>query len=195
MATWTRRLALGGMVMAWTMARAPAFAEDYVLDSSHAHVVFKVSHLGYATTIGQFGKIEGKVHVDWNNPAGARVEVTIDAASIDSNWPARDEHLRNADFFHVAKYPTIRFVSTGIDVTGEDTAMIEGDLTLLGQSRPVTLDTVLNKRAPFPGNNKEHFGVSAVTVISRSDFGMTYAVPMIPDEVEIQIEAEFNIVE
>ncbi len=176
-------------------AAGGALAADYVLDPSHVHVVFKVSHLGYATTVGQFEKIDAKVSVDWDAPADGKLEVTIDAASVDSNWPARDEHLRKADFLDVEKYPTIEFVSTDIEVTGEDTALITGNLTLLGQTRPVTLVTALNKHGPHPMTKREHFGISATTMIKRSDYGMTYAVPMVGDEVELRIEAEFMAAE
>ncbi|GAB4151027.1 MAG: hypothetical protein Tsb0016_23020 [Sphingomonadales bacterium] len=182
-------LAAGALIGAGAVGSA--VAADYELDPSHAHVVFQVSHLGYATTVGQFEKIDAKVSVDWDAPAEGKLEVTIDAASVDSNWPARDEHLRKADFLHVEKYPTIEFVSTDIEVTGENTALITGNLTLLGQTRPVTLVTELNKHGPHPMTKRDHFGVSATTMIKRSDYGMTYAVPMVGDEVELRIEAEF----
>ncbi len=106
---------------------------------------------------------------------------------------ARDDHLRSPDFFNAAEFPEMTFASTGIERTSDKTGKITGDLTLLGVTKPVTLDVTFNQRAPHPlpqYNGVEVAGFSATTTIKRSDFGMSTFVPAIGDEIEIILEVE-----
>ena len=165
--------------------------EAFKIDPSHVHVAFEISHLGLSTTIGQFGGIAGTLTLDENEPANSAVDVTIDAASVDTNWEARDEHLRSPDFFNVAQFPTITFKSTKVETTGDSSAKIHGDLTLLGVTKPVVLDARLNQIGPHPLRPEQRVaGFSATTAIKRSDFGMNAYVPAVGDDVTIQIEVE-----
>lgn len=181
------------------MADDPNLAKlggTYDIDPSHAHAGFTVSHLGFTAQNGQFDTISGKLTLDPANPKNSSVNITIDAASIDSGWDARDDHLRNEDFFNVDKYPEITFVSTQVKPTGKKTAIVTGNLTILGISKPVDLQITLNKAAPHPfKKDKFLVGFSGTATIKRSDWGMTRSIPGVGDEVKIRIEVEaFKII-
>ncbi|MFP3943899.1 MAG: YceI family protein [Alphaproteobacteria bacterium] len=167
-----------------------AAAQDWTIDESHTHVLFEVSHMGFSTTHGGFREFSGSVDLDEDNPENTKVDVTIDAASIDTWHEKRDEHLRNEDFFHVEKFPELTFKSTKVERTGEDTAKMTGDLTILGVTKPVTLDVTLNKKAPR--RDQMVAGFSATGTLKRSEFGLDYGVPAVSDEVKITIETELN---
>jgi polyisoprenoid-binding protein YceI len=193
-----RNLTFAGAVGLALGAAAPAFpqaeaAEPFAIDMAHTAIVFEVDHLGFSDTIGRFNEAEGVVSIDRENPANSEVEVTIQAASLDTNHAKRDEHLRGADFFNVAEYPTISFTSTDVEVTGENTAQVTGDFTMLGVTKPVTLDVTLNalKAHPLPQyKGVMTAGFSATGTIRRSDFGMGAYVPAVGDEVAIVLEVE-----
>ena len=173
------------------LAPTTAFAESYTIDASHAHAAFRVSHLGFSHTLGQFNEISGTLEFDEASPDAGSVSVTINTASVDSANAARDEHLRKADFLNVESFPTMTFVSTSVEITGEKTGKLAGDLTLLGVTKPLTLDVTFNQAGPHPFDpSKIMAGFSATGEINRSDFGMAYAVPAIGETVEIIIEIE-----
>jgi len=176
------------------MADEPNLAKmsgTFKIDPSHAHAGFSVSHLGFSMQNGQFDTISGSVTLDPATPANSKVNVTIDASSLDSGWDKRDAHLKNPDFFNVKKFPTITFVSTKVMPTGKTTAKVTGNLTLLGVSKPVTLDIKMNKAAKHPfAKDKYLVGFSGTTTIKRSEWGMTKYVPNIGDDVKIRLEIE-----
>lgn len=167
-----------------------AHAAPWTVDTSHAAIVFQVDHLGFSTTHGMFRSFQVELDLDEANPAQSKVAVTIDAAAIDTNWAERDAHLRSADFLDVAAHPTITFASTSVEPTGERTAKVTGDLTIRGRTRPVTLDVVLRQLAPHPFTQTRTAGFSATTTIKRSDFGIETYLPLVGDEIAIQIELE-----
>jgi len=182
------------LVVASSGLAAPAMAADvYELDPGHTDIVFMVSHFGYSDTIGRFNEAEGTMVMDDQDLAGSSIELVIDAASLDTDHAKRDEHLRSPDFFNVAEYPTITFASTEVEQTGENTALVTGDLAMHGTTRPVTFEVTLNKVAPHPVPDYEGVmtaGFSARGTIRRSDFGIDTFVPAIGDEVEVIIEVE-----
>ena len=165
----------------------------YELDPAHTAVFFTVDHIGYAKTLGIFGTVSGEFTYDMESQDLSDVQVSIDAASVNTFDSARDGHVRNKDFLDVSNHPEITFVATGGTPTGDTTGTVTGDLTILGQTRPVTLDVTLNKAAEYPfGHKRMTLGLSIETSIERSDFGMTYAVGngLVGDTVNIQIETE-----
>lgn len=177
---------------------APAQAqgvEKYTLDNPHTQIVFSVSHMGFSHSVGKFLGYDGGFTFDRANPQNSTIDVTIDTASIDLGTQKWNDHMKNADFFDVEKYPTMTFKSTGVVVTGENTADITGDLTLLGVTKPVTLNVVHNKSGPRPSGEQFVAGFSATAKIKRSDFGMNYGIGMIGDEIDIRIEVEGNQVD
>lgn len=170
---------------------APALAEDkYNFDKSHTRILFFISHLGFSETVGDFTDYDGWFIFNEQEPAKSMVDVTLKPAGIHTVSPKLDEHLQSADFFNTAKYPTIHFVSKSIKVTGAKTGEITGDLTILGVTKPVTLNVTFNKADFFPMTGNYVAGFSAKTTIKRSDFGMNYSIPMVGDEVRVEIYTE-----
>ena len=173
---------------------AQADTATYELDPEHTAVYFTVDHVGYAKTLGIFTKLTGTFAYDDASHELGDVDVSIDAASIESFNKARDKHVRSKDFLNVKTHPAITFTATGGDVAGAaNGTTVTGDLTILGKTQPVTLNVTLNKVAPYPfGHKRDVLGLSMNAEINRSEFGMTYAVEngLVGDKVIIQIETE-----
>lgn len=186
-----RSLALAAVTLPLATAvwASPA---NYKIDPSHTVLGFWVTHIGYAKTFGQFTEVEGGFTFDEETKTLSDVNVTVPTASVSTHHAARDGHVKNADFLDVGSHPTMTFTATSGEVTGERTGTVTGELTLLGISKPVTLDVVWNKSGPYPFGHKKHtMGISATGTIKRSDFGMTYALGgIVGDEIEIVIEME-----
>jgi polyisoprenoid-binding protein YceI len=165
------------------------------IDPSHSHLEFAVRHLMISTVKGRFGVVEGTVRTDDANPAAVDVIITVDAASIDTREAQRDAHLKSADFFDVAAFPTLTFKGGRItDATGDRFALT-GDLTIHGVTREVTLDVTEEGRGKDPWGG-ERAGFSAHTKIKRSDFGLTWNQLLeaggfaVGDEVKISLDVE-----
>jgi len=172
---------------------AQAEMANYQLDPEHTTVYFTVDHIGYAKTLGLFTNISGEFMYDAETQELGEVNVSIDAASVESFNAARDGHVRGSDFLDVDNHPAITFTATGGKAASATNGTVTGDLTILGQTRPVTLEVTLNKAAPYPfGHKRDVLGLSMSTEIQRNDFGMTYAVEngLVGDTVAIAIETE-----
>ncbi len=180
------------ILAAGLLAAAPAFAapEAYVLDSSHSQIVFSYNHLGFSTNYGMFSGFEGKISYDAENPAASSVEVSFPVETMLTGWQARFDHFMTPEFFGAVEDKTVRFVSTGIEVTGEKTAKITGDLTLNGVTKSVVLDATLNQAGEHPMEKKPWLGFSATTTLIRSDFNVGMFAPYVSDEVPVQISIE-----
>lgn len=186
---------LTNTVLATVVFGASAMAEParFELDPSHTTVFFTVDHIGYARTLGVFGTVSGDFIYDMDTQDLSNVQVSIDAGSVNTFHDARDGHVRNKDFLDVSNHPEITFVATAGTPTSDTGGTVTGDLTILGQTQPVTLDVKLNKAAEYPfGHKRLVLGLSLETTINRSDFGMSYAVDngLVGDAVYIQIETE-----
>lgn len=173
----------------------PAMADPatYVIDPEHTVVALMVDHLGYAKTLLQFTDVSGSFVYDDETQTLSDVTATVGAESIESFSERRDGHVRGKDFLDVATFPEITFTADGGTPASDTTGTVEGTLTLLGQSLPMELEVTLNKIAPYPFlHQKETIGVSARGTITRSDFGMTYAVEggIVGDTVDVLIEVE-----
>lgn len=188
--TTLRTLALTAMVS--TLAFSAQAAETYKLDASHTAITWHVNHFGFSTPSGKFMSVDGEVTLDEANPAASSVKVTVDVNGINSGVAKLDEHLKTPDFFDVAKFPTATFTSTKVTPTGKDTAKVDGNLTLHGVTKPVTLDVKLNKLGENMMKLKTA-GFTASTTIKRSEFGITTYVPNLGDDVKIEIESEANV--
>lgn len=163
-------------------------ADRYILDPTHTYPNFTISHLGFSTMHGRFNTTEGFIEVDGGKAVS--LEVRIDSNSIDTGMQKRDDHLRNEDFLHVEKYPHILYRSQNIVRHDNHSATVEGELTLLGVTKPVTLTVDAINCGTHPMNQKYTCGFNATTTIKRSDFGMNAYLPAVGDEVNIRIEAE-----
>jgi len=164
-------------------------AEKLILDDEHSYVLWRIEHLGFSTQSGKW-YVKGFVFLDKDKPQDSKVDVSIDMANIVTGLPELDKHLKSAQFFDVAKYPTATFVSNKVDVINDTSAKVEGLLTLHGVSKPVTLDVNMNKIGKNPINDRMTVGFTASTKIKRSDFGMNTLLPKLGDEVTIEIGAE-----
>ena len=173
-----------------TSLSVQAAPDRYEFDKSHTHVIFMIDHLGYSQTIGRIKEFDGHFTFDEKEPEKSEVVVTLRPASVDTSVPALDKELVGEKFFHVEKFPTMEFKSTAVKTTGEKTGTVTGDFTMLGVTKPVTLDVTYNKSAVHPYTNNYVSGFSIKTKFKRSDFGMSQFLPAVGDEVTAIIEVE-----
>ena len=175
---------------------APAVAQvqsgTYALDKSHAKIVWAISHLGFSTYYGEFTGFDAKLVLDSANPANSKLDVSIDVNSVSTNDEKLDAHLKSADFFDTARFPSATFRSTKVERTGPTTARVTGDLTLHGVTKPVTLAVTLNKAAEGPMTKVYTAGFSAEGTIKRTDFGVSAYAPALGDNVKLLISGEFH---
>ena len=176
-------------VLALAVSVSAQAADSYTIDSRHTFPVFEVNHLGFSTQRGRFNKSAGKITLDTAAKSG-NVDLTIDSGSIDMGIEKWDEHMKSPDFFDAAKHPTITFKSSKIKFDGDKVVGADGDLTLLGVTKPVTLAMSGFRCGEHPMLKKIVCGVDATTTIKRSDFGMKYGLPAIGDEVKLIVPVE-----
>ncbi|MBL1133987.1 MAG: polyisoprenoid-binding protein [Chloroflexi bacterium] len=169
------------------------------IDPAHTGINFSVRHMMVTTVRGSFQNFNGTIEFDPANPTAGSVEVTIDANSINTGASDRDNHLRSADFFDVANHPNITFKSTKVEVKGDNTGKIYGDLTIHGVTRPVVLDTEFLGENTNPWGAKV-IGFNATTKINREDFGLTWNVALetggvlVGKEIKIELDVEAALV-
>ncbi|MBB5744991.1 YceI family protein [Brevundimonas variabilis] len=186
-------LIAGGVVAqaAFTKVPSEVRAGTYKLDSSHGKITYKINHLGFSTYIGQFANVEATLTLDPANPSASTLTATVPVSGHDNTSEGLKTHLASADFFNAAQFPNITFVATSVTVDAEDPteAAVVGNLTIKDVTKPVTLDVEFNQAGTMRG--RYVVGFDGETTIKRSDFGMTYGLPAIGDEVELHIEGEF----
>lgn len=195
-------IVLGGCI-SWVFAKSP-FNDlpkgNYHLDLSHASIVWKVSHLGLSDYVARFTEFDATIDYRPNKIEASSVSASINPLSIQTAYPNASEKdfdkilATDKSWFNASMFASIDFESTSLDMTSENTGLLEGNLTFLGVTKPITLDVTFNgamKRQPFTG--KPTMGFSATTTIVRSEFGMTKYVPNIGDKVEVMIEGEFAL--
>jgi polyisoprenoid-binding protein YceI len=168
---------------------AAVAADSYTADPTHTYPSFEISHLGFSTTRGAFHKAAGKVVLDTAARSG-RIDITIDTASINTGLGKRDDHLRGPDFFNAEQFPSITFASSKLKFNGDKLVGAEGELTMLGVTRPVSLTVDSFVCGTHPMNKKAVCGANAVTTIKRSEWGMKTYLPAVGDDVKIAIQIE-----
>ena len=184
-----KTLTLAAALAAASFAAAAA-PVTYKMDPNHTDVVASWSHFGFSNPIAHFGQIDGTITHDADNVGQSSVSVTIPLAGLNSHVARFDEHLRSADFFDAAKYPTITFKSTRVEAAGDNKLRVIGDLTIKGVTKPAVLDVTINKIGEQPMAKRPAAGFAATTVIKRSDFGVDKYAPNVSDEVTISITTE-----
>lgn len=167
-------------------------ADTYTLDPSHTSVIWAAQHFGFSTPHGIFSMIEGSVTLDEAAPAKSSVNVTVNTGNLFTGNVKFDDHLKSKDFFNIGEFPKATFVSNNVEPTGDKTAKVTGNLTMLGVTKPLTLEVTFNKKEPNPRSQKPTVGFSATGVIKRSQYGMVFGTPGVSDDVKIIIEAEAN---
>jgi polyisoprenoid-binding protein YceI len=167
-----------------------AFAADsYTVDPAHTYPHFSISHLGFSTMQGRFDKTSGTVTLDRSAKTGS-VEISIETASVSTGFAKRDEHLKSPDFFNAAEFPAITYKSTAMHFKGDTPASVDGNLTILGVTRPVTLTIDAFNCGTNPMSKKDECGAGASAQIKRSDFGVKYGLPAVGDDVKLVFEIE-----
>jgi polyisoprenoid-binding protein YceI len=149
----------------------------YAIDPTHSRIGFVARHAMVTKVRGSFDEFEGSGVFDAENPESSNLELTIQAASIDTRNADRDEHLRGNDFFDMATHPTIAFTSTSVEAAGDDHYLVTGDLTIKGVTKSVTVDFELTGTATDPFGN-HRLGLEGSTTINRKDFGVTWNAPL-----------------
>ncbi len=184
------RFAVAALIAAVTAAPAFAEAEKYTLDASHSQIVFNYNHLGFSTTYGMFSGFNGEIMFDQANPAASSVTVSFPVKTMLTGWQERFDHFMTPDFFGATDEEMVTFTSTAIEVTGEKTAKITGDLTLNDVTKSVVLDAVMNQVGEHPMAKAPWAGFSATTTLIRSDYNLGQFAPYVSDEVQVQISIE-----
>lgn len=170
---------------------ASAFAaqETFNLDPTHSSPRFEYSHFGYSNQLHSFDKISGKIVFDREAKTGS-VDIVIDAKSVNTGYALFNEHIQGEDFFSTAKYPTITFKSTAVKFDGDKPVTVEGNLTVKGVTKPVTLAVTSFQEMPHPMLKKDAIGANAVVKIKRSDFNMGKYAPYVSDDVTLTLPVE-----
>jgi len=176
-------------LIAWALGLT-AQAEIFTIDPGHAEIGFSVKHLMVSNTKGNFTTFSGTFDYDSATKMLKSAEGTIEVASIDTNNDQRDHHLKNEDFFDIAKFPKMTFKSTSVKKTGDGTFEVTGILNVLGVDREVVLPITISGPVDDPWGN-QRIGVECTTVLNRRDLGITHSpASMIGDEVKVSIEVE-----
>ena len=178
-----------GIALVASTASALAAPEVFNLDSTHSFPRFSYSHLGYSIQMSRFDKATGTVTLD-KAAKTAAVDIVIDTKSVNTGSTTFNEHIQNEDFLDTAKYPTATFKSTKVIFDGDKPAKIEGNLTLKGITKPVTLTVTSFQAMPHPMLKRDAIGANATTKVKRTDFNMGKNAPYVGDEVTIDISLE-----
>lgn len=176
----------------------PAIGETWGLDASHTDVTVTWNHAGFSMQSASFNEFSGSLEMDPENVAGLSADFSVSIASISTGVDAFTGHLLSGDFFNVETHPTARFVSTSAEQTGDMSATVTGDMTILGNTQPVTFDVTVHALGDHPvGQFFEAYqgtwlGFTATAEIKRSDFGMAAFIPVGSDEITIEINSEMR---
>jgi polyisoprenoid-binding protein YceI len=170
---------LAAFLISAALALPAAAADSYTVDPAHTYPNFEINHLGFSTMHG----------LDTAAKSGS-IDITIDATSIDTGHAKRDTHLKSEEFFNVGKFSTLAYKATKLKFNGDKLTGADGELTLLGVTKPVSLAVNSFNCGPHPMNKKQMCGANATATIKRSDFGLSAYVPAVGDEVKITIEVE-----
>ena len=183
------KLSAALVVSATAATAAFAAPETYNIDPTHTFPSFSYSHFGMSTQVSKFDKTTGTVTLDKEAKTGA-VDITIDMTSVNTGYSTFDEHIQGEDFLDTAKYPTATFKSTKVTFDGDKPATIDGELTIKGVTKPVTLKVNHFATMPHPMLNKDTIGANASTVIKRTEFNAGKYAPNVGDDVTITISLE-----
>lgn len=185
-----KNILLTAAITAVTATTAYSAPEKYILDASHSQILFSYNHLGFSTTWGMFSGFEGEIMFDADAPDASSVAVSMPLKSMLTGWEKRFEHFMSPDFFNATDDSIVSFTSTAIEVTGDATAKITGDLIIGGVTKSVVLDAVLNQNGEHPMIGKPWLGFNATTKLLRSEFEAGKFAPFVGDEVDVMISIE-----
>ncbi len=184
-----RKLIALAAVAATLSSAAFAAPETYPIDGTHTSPRFEYSHFGYSTQISRFDKTSGTIVIDKAAKTGS-VDVSIDATSVNTGYPLFNQHIQGEDFFDTAKYPTITYKSSSLKFEGDKLVAVEGNLTVKGVTKPVTLKVSSFHCMPHPMLKKDACGANATATIKRSEFNAGKYAPYVGDDVTLSIAVE-----
>lgn len=182
-----RSLLLSALLLSSTLTTA--WSAEYIIDPSHTYASFEIDHLGFSTQRGQFNRSSGIVEFDQEQKTG-RIDIRIDAASLDTGFELRDSVLRGEDWFDTKSFPDILFRSQKLIFSDDKLSAVEGTLFLRGELRPMRLEVSRFKCGLNLANRKRGCGADAQGSLRRSDFGLNNGLPFIGDEVRLRIQVE-----
>jgi polyisoprenoid-binding protein YceI len=180
---------LKALVISVALPLSAIAADSYTVDPAHTFPHFSINHLGFSTMQGRFDKTSGTVTLDRAAKTGS-LDISIESASISTGFAKRDEHLRSPDFFNAAEFPAITYKSSAMHFKGDALASVDGNLTILGVTKPVTLTIDAFNCGTNPMSKKDECGAGASAHIKRSDFGVKYGLPNVGDDVKLVFEIE-----
>ena len=166
-----------------------AFADTYTIDPNHTYPSFEADHMGVSVWRGKFNKTSGTVNLDKVAKTGS-LDITIDASSVDFGHAKMNEHAKGPDMFNVEKYPTVTYKATSFKFDGDKPIAVNGELTMLGVTKPVVLTINKFKCIEHPMLKREVCGGDASAEFKRTDFGLSYATPRFAPEVKLHIQVE-----
>lgn len=172
----------------------PPVLKTYVLDPTHTYVLWHIDHFGFSKPSGKW-MVEGTIGFDKDQLKNSNVSATINTENITTGITRLDDHIKSKDFLDVVQFPKATFVSTSVESSDNQTAKVNGTLTLHGVSKPITLDVIINKVEPSPISQKPTIGFYAFTKLRRSDFGINAYLPGLSDQVDIEIQGEATLKE
>ncbi|MCF6281570.1 MAG: YceI family protein [Candidatus Polarisedimenticolaceae bacterium] len=182
---------LTAVLISTLIVTAPLHAADYVIDTKggHASINFRIQHLGYSWLIGRFNTFSGTFSYDEDHPSMAKVSIEIDTGSVDSNHAERDKHLRGNNFLEAKRYPKASFISSSFKELGGGKALLTGDLTLMGLTKPITIDVehTGNGRDPWGGYRR---GFRGTTKLGLKDWSIMFELGAASQEVELELVVE-----
>lgn len=179
---------LAGLVLGSCCVAVHA-ADTYTVDAAHTHATFAFQHLGLSTFHGKIPAQSGTITIDPAQKTGS-IDVVFDVKGVATGVPKFDDHLRSKDFFEVENNPTATFKSSKMTFKGDAPSTVDGNLTIKGMTKPVTLTITNYNCANHPMRKVPACGANATAKINRSDFGLSYAIPAVPDEITLNIEVE-----
>ncbi|HKJ72479.1 MAG TPA: YceI family protein [Alphaproteobacteria bacterium] len=186
------QLATSVQRMTWTLDTKGVPSGKYVLDPEHTSLLFKISHLGYSLYVGRFNAVHATMDYDNKHPEASELVVTVDPNSVDVNNDKVEKTLTGKDYFDTDEYPQAIYFARSITIKDKRHGVLNGELTLRGVTRKLPLDVVFNGGARNALTNKYTIGFTASGMIKRSDFGMNTLVPLVGDDVYLEINAEFE---
>jgi polyisoprenoid-binding protein YceI len=186
-----KKRTLLALTAAWMLCSSPTQAADnYAFDTSHTKILFMIDHAGFSKFVGEFRQYEGDVSLDLDAPEKGNITIRIMPDGIETGLPDFNEKLKGKEFFNTSEHPVAVFKSTKITMTGKNTADVTGDFTLLGVTKPLTLQMTHNKHGYDKWRKAYKAGFSIRGAFKRSEWGFDTYVPVVGDEVSLLIETE-----
>jgi polyisoprenoid-binding protein YceI len=191
-ATVGTELATSVQGLGWTLDTKSVPSGKYILDPDHTSLLFKVGHLGYSLYVGRFNSVHATMDYDHDHPEKSQLIVTVDPNSIDCNNATLEQTLTGKDYFDTGDYPQAFYAAESLTIKDDRHGVLNGELTLHGVTKPLPLNVIFNGGAKNTLTGKYTIGFSATATIRRSDFGMKTLVPLIGDDVYLEINTEFE---